>query len=931
MAQVPEHVEKQLLDLLREFLEEMGAERALKRVSLTADFEADLGIDSLGRIEFIHRVEEAVSCKLSTSVFGEAQNLNDLIKFVSSCVPYEDLAKMRLPESEMGDISPSLPKGRTLVDSLLTQVKHTPNKVHIYLMQEDGSESTITYQMLYDKAMALAGGLIARGLKPDETVAIMLPTSEDFFVSFMGILLSGGIPVPIYPPMRPSRLEEYVLREANLLRNAGARFLITFPQAQTLSYLIQGLIPSMHEVITVAKLSASHEPFTPPVILPTDPAFIQYTSGSTGNPKGVLLTHANILANLNAAAEVINVTPQDRIVSWLPLYHDMGLIGCWFGSLYYSVPLSIMSPLTFISRPETWLWAIHTHKGTLTAAPNFAYELCIRRIKDKDIQGLDLSSLRLVLNGAEAIHPETLRRFIERFEPYGFKPSAMYPVYGLAESTVALAFPPISRQQPRIDVIKRDELENNKIAVTADPEDKHASEFVGCGSAIPGHQIKIVDKDGVDLPERTVGRLLFKGPSCMEGYYNNPTATAAIKHDGWIDSGDFAYIAEGDVFITGRTKDVIIKAGKNIYPDDIEDITGKVPGIRSGRVIAFGVEDKSKGTERLIIVAETMEKDKEARDHIVAEVTSKLVIELGLPPDEVVLARPGTIPKTSSGKLQRSACKAEYVSNRLQHKTVPVWMQMGKITTRSYLERMKKILSKVGHLVFTIYAALLAIPIVVLGLISIALTPQKIAQHLAKFWLRLFFALSGMAIKITDKQYLTKKLPTVYVANHSSYIDALIMAAVLPAGSAAVGKKELVSFKPFKWLWNKLGHMTVERQDITQGLSDLVLMEEALRTGTSLLIFPEGTFTHVPGLRQFKTGAFKLAVDTGVPICPVAIEGAREILPDGSFLLKPRSINITVYPPLFPESTEWSEVLRLSAMAREEIAKGCGEAVFESR
>ncbi len=198
----------------------------------------------------------------------------------------------------------------------------------------------------------------------------------------------------------------------------------------------------MHAVVTVKELSENTVEFTPPVILPNDPAFIQYTSGSTGNPKGVLLTHANILSNLNAVGEAIQVTSQDRVASWLPLYHDMGLIGCWFGSLYYSVPLSIMSPLNFISRPESWLWSLHSHRATLTAAPNFAYELCIRKIKDQDIKGLDLSSIRLILDGAEAIQPETLRRFIDKFEPYGLKPSALYPVYGLAESTVARPFRP---------------------------------------------------------------------------------------------------------------------------------------------------------------------------------------------------------------------------------------------------------------------------------------------------------------------------------------------------------------------------------------------------------------------------------------------------------------------------------------------------------
>lgn len=931
MAIVPEHIEQQLLSLLQDFLEEMGATRALKRISLTADFESDLGIDSLGRIEFINRVEELVQVKLSTNVFGQAQNLKDVIHFLSTSVSFEELAKLRLPKIENEQATGATPKGRTLVDCLLNQARHTPNLVHIYLTQEDGSEVTISYRGLYDKAMAVAGGLVAKGLKPDETVAIMLPTSQDFFYSFFGILLAGGIPVPIYPPFRPNKLEEYVLREANLLRNAGARFLITFDQAERLSYLIQGMIPSMHAVVTVKELSENTVEFTPPVILPNDPAFIQYTSGSTGNPKGVLLTHANILSNLNAVGEAIQVTSQDRVASWLPLYHDMGLIGCWFGSLYYSVPLSIMSPLNFISRPESWLWSLHSHRATLTAAPNFAYELCIRKIKDQDIKGLDLSSIRLILDGAEAIQPETLRRFIDKFEPYGLKPSALYPVYGLAESTVALSFPPLNRQYPRIDRIKRDELEKNRQAVPAEANDSLITEFVGCGNAIPGHRLKIVDRDGQTLPDRSVGRLLFQGPSTMQGYYNNPDATAAITFDGWIDSGDYAYLAEGDLFITGRTKDLIIKAGRNIYPDDIEDITGRVEGIRKGRVIAFGVADEKSGTEKMVIVAETMEKDQDARDKIIAEITANMVTELGTPPDEVVLAPPSTIPKTSSGKLQRSACKADYLNNTLLKKSVPVWMQITKIATRSYVERAKRLAGFLGRLLFTAYAVVISIPILILALISIALNTQHGAQVMAHFWVKTLFFFCGWRLKVENPEYLTKHKTMLYVANHTSYIDAFIIIALLPPGALFVAKREVISFAPFRWIMNKLGHLTVERQDITQGLSDLELMETSLLEGKSLMIFPEGTFTTVPGLRAFKSGAFKLAIDTETPVCPIAINGARDILPDGRYLLKPRAIYITVYPPIYPESKEWSEVLRISAAAREQIAKGCGEPVFDGR
>ena len=924
------HLTRLITQQLEEFLHEMGAEHAIKRITMTADLEADLGIDSLGRIEFFHRVEEALRCKLPTAAFVQAQTLKELEKFVAACVPHEELAKRRLPTPPPTDKDLKHLEGETLIDSLTKHVESQPDRVHIYFQDEDGSEKPITYKNLYDASRKTAAGLVELGLKPNETVAIMLPTSPDFFSAFFGILFAGGIPVPIYPPFRPSRLEEYVHREAKLLRNAGAKFLITFPQAQALSHVIKGFIPTMKAVVTVPDLQKSTHDLPELVIVPSDPAFIQYTSGSTGNPKGVLLSHSNILTNLKAAAGVINVTPQDHIVSWLPLYHDMGLIGFWFGSMHFGVPVTIMSPLTFLSRPEKWLWAIHAHRGTISAAPNFAYELCINKVKDDAIKGLDLSSWRLALNGAEAVHASTLRRFAEKYEPYGFSPSALYPVYGMAESTVALAFPPMGRRKPLTDIIQRESLEKKGVAIKAEAHGPHTTEIVACGQPLPGHQIKIVDDQGDELPERTVGHLWFKGPSTMQGYYNNPEATQAITHNGWTDSGDYAYIAEGEVFITGRTKDMIIKAGRNIYPEDIEDIAGSIEGIRKGRVIAFSVEDKEHKTEKFVIVAETLVQDPNKRDDITHQITSKIVAELGIPPDTIVLSRPGTIPKTSSGKLQRFACKHAFIKGDLEHKPLPQWYQIAKMTTRSGLATLKTLFFKAGKVVFSLYVSFIIALLIIPALLTIAVLPQTIAQKLTKFWVRLFFMLCFWRLKFSNKELLQQTEPTIYVANHASHIDALLLIAVLPPDVSFVGKRELITFPPLRWIMRKLGHLTVERTDVSQSLIDLERMQSLLQAGRSLMIFPEGTFTHIIGLRPFKLGAFKLAAETNTQICPISIHGARTILPADAFLVRPATIEISVCPPIKPEGKEWPHILKLKDQARANISEGCGEPVYES-
>ena len=291
-----------------------------------------------------------------------------------------------------------------------------PSRAHIVLYEDSDEPRTITFGELYERASAVAAQLRTRGLEPGQTVAIMLPTCAEFFTTFAGILLAGGIPVPIYPPFRADRIAEYATRQSNILCNAEARFLVTWRQAEGLARLLQPRVPSLREVLNAQKLANEPEQHTEPPSAEWRPvqhlshharaediAFLQYTSGSTGDPKGVILTHANLLANIQAIVVGINIQPDDVAVSWLPLYHDMGLIGAWFVPIVTGIPLVVMSPLAFLSRPDRWLWAIHKHRGTISPAPNFAYELCVRKIADKDIEGLDLSSWRAATNGAEPV------------------------------------------------------------------------------------------------------------------------------------------------------------------------------------------------------------------------------------------------------------------------------------------------------------------------------------------------------------------------------------------------------------------------------------------------------------------------------------------------------------------------------------------------
>src|SRR5690606_22937646 len=345
-----------------------------------------------------------------------------------------------LPEPRTADATPRLPESAaTLVEVLEWHVVRHPERIHVRFLVDDDNVQTLSCGQLHEAATRFAGSLVALGVRPGDCVALMLPSGLDFFRCFFGILFAGAVPVPMYPPARPNQIEEHLRRQAGILRNCEARVLITFDRVRPLARMLAGLVPTLAHVSTPDTLAAAASAALPPQPLRSAAlGLIQYTSGSTGDPKGVALSHANLLANIRAWGRAAALGPQDVCVSWLPLYHDMGLIGTWLGSLYHGCTLVLMSPLDFLARPERWLWAIHRYRGTITAAPNFAFELCVKRLADAELDGLDLSSWRLAANGAEPVSPDTLARFAAAFARYGLDGHNLMPVYGLAECAVGL-------------------------------------------------------------------------------------------------------------------------------------------------------------------------------------------------------------------------------------------------------------------------------------------------------------------------------------------------------------------------------------------------------------------------------------------------------------------------------------------------------------
>jgi acyl-CoA synthetase (AMP-forming)/AMP-acid ligase II len=518
----------------------------------------------------------------------------------------------------------------TLTDLVARRAAAEPDGVYFTLFG-----TPLTAARLHATSLRYAGALRARGIGPGDKVAIVLPTCEEFFFTFFGALAIGAVPVPLYPTLEPDL-------KARVFRNSEARAVVTIDWFRADIEAAQAAAPDLRDLVTPDILDAGSPVATTVRAGEDDLCFLQYTSGSTAAPRGVVLSHRNVMATVRMMVEVVRVTPADRLVSWLPLYHDMGLIGLAFGALYTGADLRLLPP--DLRNPRVWLEAITEHRATVTVSPDFGYRNCVRHIHDT--AGLDLSSLRMALSGAEPVRPSTIRGFQQRFRVGDI----IAPAYGLAEATLAVAVWPHGKPV-RVD---------------------RSGRFISVGHPCPGVRVAIAgpDGDGRARPE-VIGEILVQGPGVMQGYYRDPEATARVLRNGWLHTGDLGFLdGEGHLFVTGRIRDVIIVRGQNVVPSDIEEAVDDVAGVRYSA--AIGIESERTGTQRLHVVAEVRgdAPTEDELERITHDVTQAVRRRSGLRPARVLLVRPQTIPKTSSGKIQRSALAAMVAEGRAEDRVL---------------------------------------------------------------------------------------------------------------------------------------------------------------------------------------------------------------------------------------------------------------------
>ena len=545
------------------------------------------------------------------------------------------------------------PTSNTLVDALARAARSSEG---VTLVDASEHEQFYAWKELAARAAGVAGALARQGIREGDRVALVLATGIDFLDAFFGAVIAGAVPVPLYPPMRLGRLEEYHASTARMLRASGARIVLTDAKIRLLlGRAIAEARPDRGLVTVEALRSSGAEPLAPVQVRPEALALIQFSSGSTVDPKPVGLTHANLVTQLAALAALMPAEPGDvqRGVSWLPLYHDMGLIGCLLSGVYMPGALTLIPPEVFLARPALWLRAISRHRATISPAPNFAYALCLRRVAERDLEGVDLSSWRFALNGAEPVSAAVMHRFTERFSPQGFSSRAFLPVYGLSEASLAVTFSPSGRTPRTLEVDANTlALEGRAVPGTRP--------LVSVGVPVPGAEVEIRSEEGARLGPHALGRIFVRGPFVMRAYFGAAGPSAA--EDGWLDTGDLGFISDGELYIAGRVKDLVIIRGANHVPQEFEECFELLEGVRPGTAMALGFVPDGAESEELLLLAEhvgALEASLESR------IRTAVLERTGIRAHTVRLVAPGTLPRTSSGKLRRAEALRRFLADEL--------------------------------------------------------------------------------------------------------------------------------------------------------------------------------------------------------------------------------------------------------------------------
>ncbi|MBK7318657.1 AMP-binding protein [Candidatus Villigracilis affinis] len=551
----------------------------------------------------------------------------------------------------------------TLADLIHQNYSKNPEKAAIILQHAGQDDKPVSYHDLVTGSARYARTYAEAGLQPGEVIILILQHGEDLVYSFWGAILHGAIPAIM--PFLTEKLspERYRADLAALLSVTQPTAIVTYPEFESDIRSAMTADSSVRTVLLTSQLAPETEPDFSQLrglhCKPTDIVLLQHSSGTTGLQKGVALSHEAVLNQLNAYTRALQLTSDDVLVSWLPLYHDMGLIAGFLMPILMGITLVLQSPFDWVRAPHKLFQSVSKYKGTLSWLPNFAYNFCAQKVRERDLEGVDLSSWRVITNCSEPVKWESHQAFFQRFEKYGLRESALNCSYAMAENVFGVTQTPLGTK-PVTDEIDRESYINERIA-NPPMDGKPALKMMSSGRALPNTRLLILSEDGKPLPDKVIGEIALQSDCMLTGYYHRPDATEKALRDGWYLTGDYGYTLNSEVFVAGRKKDMIIVGGKNVYPQDLESLAYEVPGIHAGRAVAFGIEDAKAGTEEVVIVAEVDTENPEERQRIADALRKHITQNSAIALRHAHIVDPKWILKTSSGKTARSANREKFL------------------------------------------------------------------------------------------------------------------------------------------------------------------------------------------------------------------------------------------------------------------------------
>lgn len=913
-------LKRQLLAVTRLFLRELGAQRAARAVSLDALLLDDLGLGSLERVAFLQRLEQHFGVRLAIEDLLRADSMRDMYHLLEQAEPHME---MQLPELALAtaampvEVDPC----ETLVDVLSRYVEAEPKRRQACLLQSQGQVTELSYGSLWRKARHLAVLLQQHAAcTPQAVIAIAVTEAEAFMVSYLAVVLAGLQPLVMRMPVNAHCLRPlyWRIRLPMLVSNQVAGLILQDVSAQNALRPLQQALASNLAYFIYDELIA--RPQLPEYELrPVSADYVIYRrlAWDHREQSRLQVTHAQWLQQIREDGAALNIKASDVVFSWLSLVEPMGLLSAWLGSLYYGLPFIWMPPQDFFAAPEKWLWGIHQYRASISFAPNAGYAKCVQEIKEQSCVGLDLSCWRVALNAGESMAAITVRQFCERFSAYGFSDCAMIQGYIPAGESMLLTLSMLSRPA-HFERISRQVFFSHKRAQLLEADRPGGLLFVASGRSLPSSEIHIVDQDGRSLGDRQIGYIKYRRHFRLDS-------------NQWCVCSDLGYIADETLYTVAADPQQVVKYGSYITPYALRMVITGIAALAKANYLSFSITEPAGGQAEWVLLLAT---DKIRNPFYVRRVQAVLHNHLtqcfGVAPDHMLFyAKHGLERFGETTDEQLQGAQAAYQAGELLPQ--PAWYHHRRLwgKTCALAKLCLRPLTKLAKLIYSIYFLLLFILLFIPCSFVVRVLPKRLSKKLFKFICRLIFLLAGCPIVVKGRAWLRQSEHVIFAPNHTSYLDVLALIAVLPSRVCFVGKRELKSIPLLGSLFKNMGHLFVDPADIRRGEENLQQLISVLQEGRSLVIYPEGTFTHANGLRPFKLGAFMAAAQTNTPVCPVICTGLRRVLRDRELLLRPGLIRVIAKPWQRPEADDMQAVLKLRDDVMAQIAEDCGEPVLE--